>query len=146
MIEVYTDGSASPNPGAGGWGAVRVERGSSTGEMCGGADDTTNNRMELTAIVRGLSLLETWEEAVIHSDSNYAVGVLTGWAARWEKAGWQTSTGPVKNLDLVQEAVETLRRYQNVRISWIKGHAGHRWNEEADRLARLGRHLHRTTG
>jgi ribonuclease HI len=97
--------------------------------------ETTNNRMELTALVEGVALVPEGVECVVWSDSNLAVRTITEWAAGWERNGWRRKSGPVENLDLVQQAYRAFRRRPELTLRWIKGHAGHRWNEYADELA-----------
>lgn len=132
---IYTDGSCEPNPGPGGWGVVVVRDQSVVTTRHGHAPATTNNRMELQAIIEALSLVPPAARVTIHSDSNLAVQTLTAWAAGWERAGWKRKSGPIANLDLVQTAWQELRRRPGVRVQWIKAHVGHQWNELADQLA-----------
>jgi ribonuclease HI len=132
---VFTDGSATPNPGRGGWAAVYVVDGSVVAEASGAAPDTTNNRMELTALLRGIDLVPPGASAVLHSDSQLAVRTVNEWAPAWEARGWRRKTGPVENLDLVRGLVEALRARPELEVRWIRAHVGHRWNEYADRLA-----------
>ncbi|MEX1279635.1 MAG: ribonuclease H [Acidimicrobiia bacterium] len=139
---VFTDGSADPNPGAGGWGAVWVHDGEVVDERSGGEPDTTNNRMELRALIEGARMVPEGTPAVLWSDSNLAVQTVNEWAAGWERRGWKRKTGPVQNLDLVQEAYRLLQARPELEVRWIKGHAGHEWNEHADRLANEGRDRH----
>ena len=131
-ILLYTDGAASPNPGPGGYGIVlkcgRLEK-----EMSGGFAYTTNNRMELLAVIVGLETIK-WQDAVVevYSDSSYVVkAVNEGWLPRWEKKGWKK----VKNPDLWQRFLAVYRRYKKVKFHWLKGHAGHPENERCDALA-----------
>ena len=130
---VFTDGSASPNPGPGGWGAVYVLDDEIVAEAHGHEEHTTNNRMELTALLAALDLVPQGTTAVVYSDSNLAVRTINEWASGWEKRGWRRKTGEVENLDLVRAVYESWR--PELRLTWIKGHAGHRWNEYADELA-----------
>lgn len=132
---VFTDGSATPNPGPGGWGAVYVISGAIVGERCGAHPDTTNNRMELTALLESLALVPVGTPAVLHSDSQLAVRTVNEWAPAWEARGWRRARGPVENLDLVRALVEGLRGRPELEVRWIRAHVGHRWNEYADRLA-----------
>lgn len=132
---VFTDGSASPNPGPGGWGAVYVVGGEIRGEAHGHDPDTTNNRMELTALLAALELVPPGTPAVVYTDSNLAVRTITEWAAGWQQRGWRRRTGPVENLDLVQPLYEGYRARPELELRWIKAHAGNRWNEYADALA-----------
>jgi ribonuclease HI len=132
---VFTDGSANPNPGPGGWGAVYVVDGQIVAEANGAAPDTTNNRMELQALLAALDLVPDGTPATIYTDSNLAVKTLTEWAAGWKAKGWRRKTGPVENLDLVQPLYEALLERPELTVRWIKAHAGNRWNEYADSLA-----------
>ena len=135
MTGVFTDGGASPNPGPGGWGAVHVVAGDIVAERCGHDPDTTNNRMELTALIAALDLVPSGTEITVYSDSNLAVQTINEWAAGWEKRDWKRKTGPVENVDLVREAYYGFRRRPELRLEWIKAHAGFTWNEYADDLA-----------
>jgi ribonuclease HI len=132
---VFTDGSATPNPGPGGWGAVYVVAGEVIDQAHGSAEHTTNNRMELEAIRHGIELVPRGTPATVYSDSNLAVRTVVEWAAGWERRGWKRKTGPVENLDLVRPLYEALRERPELDVRWIKAHAGNRWNEYADRLA-----------
>lgn len=135
---VFTDGSATPNPGIGGWGAVYVIDDVIVAELNGGVPSTTNNRMELTALLRGIELVPVGHPVTLYSDSQLAVRTLTEWAPAWEARGWRRSRGPVENLDLVQPLFELMRARPELRVAWIRAHVGHRWNEYADRLAAAG--------
>lgn len=132
---VFTDGSATPNPGPGGWGAVYVVDGQVVAQASGSDPDTTNNRMELRALLEALQLVPAGTPATLYTDSNLAVRTVTEWASGWESRGWRRRTGPVENLDLVRPLFEALRERPEVAVHWIKAHAGIRWNEYADRLA-----------
>lgn len=132
---VFTDGSANPNPGPGGWGAVYVVDGEIRGQDHGHEPDTTNNRMELTAVLHGIDLVPVGTPAVVYSDSKLVVNTMTQWAEGWERRGWKRKTGPVENLDLVRPTFEKLRARPELRLEWIKAHAGSRWNEYADSLS-----------
>ena len=132
---VFTDGSCSGNPGPGGWGAVRVQDGQVVHERYGFEPETTNNRMELQAMITGLGFIEPGETVDVYTDSKLVVDTLTKWAAGWEKRGWRRSDGPVKNLDLVQTAYWLSQERPGVHIRWIRAHDGSRWNEYADALA-----------
>ena len=114
---VFTDGSCSGNPGPGGWGAVRVRDGEILDQRHGFEPGTTNNRMELTAMIAGLELLDPGEEVDVYSDSRLVVQTLTEWAAGWERRGWRRSTGPVKNLDLVRRAWALAQSRPRARIT-----------------------------
>jgi ribonuclease HI len=132
---LFTDGGCIPNPGPGGWGAVYVVDGEVVDEAHGHDPATTNNRMELTAIARGIELVPVGTPTTVWSDSNLAVRTLTEWASGWERRGWRRKAGPVENLDLVRPLYEALRERPELDVRWIKAHAGHRWNEYADALA-----------
>lgn len=132
---VFTDGSATPNPGPGGWGAVWVRDDEVLAEASGTDPDTTNNRMELTALIEGVRLVPEGTPETLWSDSNLAVRTINEWAAGWKARGWTRKRGPVENLDLVRELYELLRSRPELELKWIKAHVGHRWNEYADRLA-----------
>jgi ribonuclease HI len=132
---VFTDGSATPNPGPGGWAAVRVAGGVVVAEASGADPGTTNNRMELTALLRAIDLVPPGEPEVLYSDSQLAVRTVNEWAPAWEARGWRRARGPVENLDLVRPLVEALRARPELEVRWIRAHVGHRWNEYADRLA-----------
>ena len=132
---LFTDGSSSGNPGPGGWGAVYVSDGRVVVERHGSEPHTTNNRMELTAIIEGLSLLSPEDAVDVYSDSRLVVDTLTKWAAGWEARGWRRKGGEVKNLELVQRAYALAGARPRARIRWIRAHDGSRWNEYADALA-----------
>lgn len=132
---VFTDGSATPNPGRGGWAAVYVIGGAIVAEASGADPATTNNRMELTALLEGITLVPAGTPVVLHSDSQLAVRTVNEWAPMWEARGWKRSRGPVENLDLVRPLVERLRSRPELEVRWIRAHVGHRWNEYADELA-----------
>ena len=136
-VEIFTDGACSGNPGPGGWGAVLVWNGA-TRELKGGEPATTNNRMELMAAIAALEALKRSVPARIHTDSVYLKDGITRWILRWKANGWRTSDKkPVKNVDLWQRLDRALAGHQ-VAWHWVKGHAGHEGNEQADRLARDG--------
>ncbi len=132
---VFTDGSAVPNPGPGGWGAVYVVDNEIVGELHGHDPATTNNRMELLAIIEGIELVPKGTSQVIYSDSNLAVRTVNEWAPMWEARGWKRKSGPVENLDLVKTLMAKLRARPELEVRWIKAHVGFRWNEYADELA-----------
>lgn len=132
---VFTDGGASPNPGPGGWGAVYVVDGDIIAEDHGHDPETTNNRMELTAVARGIELVPEGTEVTIYSDSRLVVQTMNEWAAGWRRRGWKRRSGPVRNLDLVRPLFETLEGRPGLDLEWIEAHAGLRWNEYADALA-----------
>lgn len=134
-VEIYTDGACSGNPGPGGWGAVLVYGGHEK-ELCGGEAETTNNRMELTAVIEALSALREPCEVTLTSDSKYVVDALTlGWAEGWRARGWRKADkSPALNADLWARLLE-LTHIHRVTCVWVKGHAGHPYNERCDRLA-----------
>ena len=138
---VFTDGGSVPNPGPGGWGAVHVRNGSIVAEAHGHDPDTTNNRMELIALIEAADLVPDGESTTVYSDSRLAVQTITEWAAGWEKRGWKRKSGPVENLELVKKAYYAFRRRPELKLEWIAAHSGYKWNEYADALAsrwRLG--------
>lgn len=134
-VEIFTDGACSGNPGPGGWGAV-LRFGGREKELCGGDDDTTNNRMELTACIEALSALKEPCEVTLTTDSQYVVnGMTKGWAASWQKNGWiKSDKKPAQNPDLWEKLLE-LSKQHKLTFVWIKGHAGHPENERCDALA-----------
>ncbi len=132
---VFTDGSCDPNPGPGGWGFVWVEEGSIVAEAHGHESDTTNNRMELTALIEAYRALPEDGLFEIYSDSQLCVKTINEWAAGWEKRGWKRKGGAIKNLDLVKALYALALAKPGVTLAWIKAHDGSRWNEYADALA-----------
>ncbi len=134
-VELFTDGACSGNPGAGGWGAI-LRFGSAEKELSGGEKETTNNRMELTAVIMGLSALKEPCEVTLVTDSKYvADGITKGWAESWQKNGWRKADKkPALNPDLWEKLLELIKIHK-VKINWVKGHAGHPENERCDRLA-----------
>ncbi len=136
IIEVFTDGACSGNPGPGGWGVILRYRGTEK-ELSGGAPETTNNRMELTAVIEALKALKRECDVVLHTDSRYVMDGVQQWLPNWKQNGWRTSNkkSPVKNVDLWQE-LDSLLQKHNIRWIWVKGHNGHEENERVDKLAR----------
>ena len=134
-VEIYTDGACSGNPGAGGWGAI-LKCGSVEKELSGGEKDTTNNRMELSAVINALQALNRPCEVTLTTDSRYVVdGIEQGWAKKWQENGWiKADRKPAANPDLWEELL-TLLKVHSVTFKWIKGHAGHPYNERCDALA-----------
>lgn len=132
---VFTDGSSVPNPGPGGWGFVWVEKGEVREERHGSDKATTNNRMELQALIEAYRVLPEDARVTVHTDSRLCVDTITKWAPNWEKKGWTKKGGPIKNLELVQELLELYRAHPGARLEWIAAHSGYRWNEYADSLA-----------
>jgi ribonuclease HI len=132
---VFTDGSCEGNPGPGGWGYVWVEKGRIRAEQYGSARATTNNRMELTALIAAYQALPEDAAITVFSDSQLCVNTINQWAVNWEKRGWRRKGGPIANLELVQRLYALAGSHRNVELRWIKAHAGSRWNEYADSLA-----------
>ena len=136
-LDLYTDGACSGNPGPGGWG-VLIRRGAEEETHCGGAAQTTNNRMELQAAIEAMKAVAEGGAATVHTDSVYVRDGITRWIARWKAGGWLTAARkPVKNRDLWQE-LEALQGARRIDWRWVKGHAGDPGNERADDLARQG--------
>ena len=136
---IFTDGSAVPNPGPGGWGAVYVVDDEVVAEAYGYGGETTNNRMELMGLIKAVDLVPVGTEVTVYSDSNLAVRTINEWAQGWERRGWKRKTGPVENLDLVKQAYTAFRERPELSLKWIRAHVGFRWNEYADELANRGR-------
>jgi ribonuclease HI len=137
VIEVYTDGACRGNPGPGGWGALLREGGRER-ELHGGEPATTNNRMELTAVIRALQALAPGARVRVTTDSQYVQKGISEWIHAWKRRGWRTADRkPVKNVDLWMQLDEAARAHQ-VEWHWVKGHAGHPENERADALANRG--------
>jgi ribonuclease HI len=132
---VFTDGAADPNPGPGGWGAVYVVGNRIVSEKFGHDAHTTNNRMELTALLAGIELVPSGTAAVVFSDSELCVKTFNEWAHGWQRRGWKRKAGPIKNLDLVQQVYAQLTQRPELQLRWIAAHSGYRWNEYADALA-----------
>ena len=136
-VEIFTDGACRGNPGPGGWGALLRFRGRER-ELYGGERETTNNRMELTAVIRALEALTRPSPVRVTTDSQYVKRGITEWIANWKRNGWKTAARkPVKNDDLWRR-LDELAAVHDVRWHWVKGHAGHAGNERADRLANRG--------
>ena len=137
IVIIYTDGACSGNPGPGGWGALLQYKGK-TKEICGGAAETTNNRMELTAAIEAVNSLKRGSVIELHTDSTYVKDGITKWMVNWKKNGWKTAAKkPVKNQDLWQALDDAIASHQ-IRWKWVKGHAGDPGNEKADELANAG--------
>jgi len=140
-VHIWTDGACKGNPGAGGWGAllrITVAERSHEKTLYGGAAHTTNNRMELLAVIRALEALTRPARVVIHTDSQYVQKGMTEWLANWKRRGWVTAAKqPVKNADLWQQ-LDALVADHQVTWRWVRGHAGDPGNERADALANLG--------
>jgi ribonuclease HI len=136
-IEIYTDGACRGNPGPGGWGAVLVA-GTHRKTLYGGARETTNNRMELTAAIEALNALKGRQRVTLYTDSRYLMDGISQWLPGWKRRGWKTAARqPVKNQDLWQELDEAASRH-DVAWKWVRGHSGHAGNDEADALANRG--------
>ena len=135
-IEIFTDGACSGNPGAGGWGAI-LRYGTIEKELSGGDNDTTNNRMELTAVIEALKALKKECEITIYTDSRYVMDGVQQWLPNWKRNDWRTTNkkSPVKNIDLWQE-LDSLLGQHKINWRWVKGHNGHPENERVDKLAR----------
>lgn len=134
QVDIFTDGACKGNPGPGGWG-VLLRMGRHEKEMAGGEPQTTNNRMEMTAVIRALNALIEPCEVTVHTDSRYVIDGMTRWIAGWKKRGWvNASKQPVKNADLWHDLIEAAARHK-VHWEWVRGHSGHVENERVDRLA-----------
>ena len=137
VVEIFTDGACKGNPGRGGWGAL-LRYGDRERELCGGERTTTNNRMELLAVIRALEALKRRCRVKLHTDSKYVMQGITTWIHGWKRNGWKTADKkPVKNDDLWRQLDELVRGH-DVEWTWVKGHAGHDGNERADALANKG--------
>ena len=137
VVEIFTDGACKGNPGPGGWGAL-LRFGETEKELCGGERATTNNRMELLAVIRALESLNRRCVVKVHTDSQYVQKGISEWIIGWKKRGWKTADKkPVKNEDLWRE-LDQLASQHDVEWLWVKGHAGHEGNERADQLANKG--------
>lgn len=136
MIEIFTDGACSGNPGSGGWGAI-LRCGNTEKELSGGAADTTNNRMELTAVIEALKALKRECEITLYTDSRYVMDGVNEWLPNWKRNDWRTTNkkSAVKNIDLWQE-LDRLLPLHKIKWVWVKGHNGHPENERVDKLAR----------
>ena len=141
-VEIYTDGACSGNPGPGGWGAVLLY-GAHKLELSGGEKETTNNRMELTAVIEALRRLKEPCSVELYSDSKYVIDALDkGWVYGWKKKGWiKSDKKPALNVDLWEQLLPLLEIH-DVTFNWVKGHAGHPENERCDRLAVEQRDIH----
>lgn len=137
QVEIFTDGACRGNPGPGGWGAL-LRSGNVEKTLHGGQHETTNNQMELTAVIKGLEALKKPCQVTVTSDSKYVLSGITEWMPNWKRRGWKTaSKKPVQNKELWQELDELVKKHE-VQWNWVKGHSGHRENEIADQLANQG--------
>jgi ribonuclease HI len=137
VVRIYTDGACKGNPGPGGWGAL-LRWGAHERELFGGERETTNNRMELTAVIRALEALKRRSRVEVYTDSEYVKNGITEWLPAWKRRGWKTADRkPVKNVDLWQ-VLDALAAKHDVHWHWVRGHAGHAENERADALANRG--------
>lgn len=137
MIQIFTDGACRGNPGPGGWGAL-LRAGSHEKELWGGEAHTTNNRMEMTAVIQSLKALKSPSQVVLTTDSQYVRKGITEWIEGWKRKNWQTAARkPVKNVDLWQE-MDALAALHSIDWRWVKGHSGHAENERVDDLANRG--------
>ena len=136
IVHIFTDGACKGNPGTGGWGAI-LKYGNSVKEIKGFSLDTTNNIMELTAVIEALKSLTRPCDVIITTDSNYVKDGITEWIHQWKKKGWKTAgKKPVKNKELWQELEEETHRHK-IEWKWVRGHSGHPENERADELANI---------
>lgn len=137
IIKIYTDGACRGNPGPGGWGALILKDNEEI-KLNGGQNDTTNNQMELTAVIKALDFFSESTEIEIFTDSKYVMDGITEYIKKWKVNGWKTaSKKPVKNTDLWKQ-LDDLSAQHSIRWNWVKGHSGHRENDIADELANLG--------
>lgn len=137
VVEIFTDGACKGNPGPGGWGAL-LRFGDKEKELCGGERATTNNRMELLAVIRALESLNRRCVVKLYTDSQYVLKGISEWIINWKKRGWKTADKkPVKNEDLWR-TLDALAAQHDIKWIWVKGHAGHEGNERADQLANKG--------
>ena len=137
-VELFTDGACRGNPGPGGWGAL-LRYDQTEKELFGGTPDTTNNRMELTAVIEGLNAITRPCDVVVTTDSEYVRRGIMEWLEKWQANGWRTAAKkPVKNVDLWQALSQAAGRHSEIEWRWVKGHSGHRENEIADQLANKG--------
>ena len=136
IINVYTDGACSGNPGIGGWGAVIIINSNEPLNLNGGMMHTTNNQMELTATINALKYFKSQVTLTLWTDSKYVKDGIESWIFKWKKNGWKTSTKkPVKNKELWIELDKQIKKH-NINFKWLKGHDGHKYNEVADSLAK----------
>ncbi len=134
LIEIYTDGACSGNPGPGGWGAVLLYK-EHKKEISGSKKDTTNNQMELKAVIEALKALKKTSKVIIYTDSTYVKDGITKWIFNWKKNGWKSANKkPIKNIEFWQELDKESAKHE-IEWKWVKGHSGNKYNEIADQLA-----------
>lgn len=134
IVEIYTDGACSGNPGNGGWGAVLLYKAHKK-EISGAKDNTTNNQMELKAVIESLKILKRTSKIIIYTDSIYVKDGITKWIFNWKRNGWKgANKNPIKNMELWQELSDLVINHE-IEWRWIKGHSGNKYNEIADQLA-----------
>ena len=139
-ITIYTDGACEPNPGPGGWAALLIS-GQHEKELCGAEGETTNNRMELTAAVKALGALKSTSRVDFYTDSEYLRRGISEWLPDWRRRGWKRKGGALKNIDLWQ-ALEASLKEHSITWHWVRGHAGDRFNQRVDSLARKAMRNH----
>ncbi|MCL4125778.1 UNVERIFIED_CONTAM: hypothetical protein GTU68_019366 [Idotea baltica] len=134
---IFTDGGASPNPGPGGWGFVYVDNNEFINCKSGSDKETTNNRMELSALINAVKFIgeNKIEDLTIYSDSQLCINTINQWAKGWEKNNWKRKTGPIKNLELVKELYYSFHELKNIKLQWVPAHSGWLWNEFVDSIA-----------
>ena len=136
LTTIYTDGACSGNPGIGGWGAIIISPNNKSTNLCGGSYNTTNNQMELTAVIKALQYFKESMNILIFTDSKYVMNGIKIWIINWKKNGWKTSSKkPVKNKELWEKLDNEITKH-SIEWEWVKGHAGNKYNEKADFLAR----------
>ena len=134
QVDIFTDGACKGNPGPGGWGCL-LRMGKHEKELSGSAPDTTNNRMEMTAVIKALNTLIEPCSVTVHTDSRYVIDGMTKWIEGWQRKGWiNASRQPVRNSDLWHDLIEAAQRHQ-IEWQWVRGHSGHEENDRVDRLA-----------
>jgi ribonuclease HI len=129
-VKIYTDGACEPNPGYGGWGVVIIYPNGSKKELFGNRSHTTNNRMELLAVIKGLQYVEKEDKIIIYSDSQYIVNGINSWLDTWKRKGKR-----MKNMDLWDELYELKKKFKYIEAKWVRGHTGDCYNERADQLS-----------
>jgi ribonuclease HI len=132
---IFTDGSCIGNPGPGGWGSVYVQDDKIIDQVFGNSGDTTNNQMELTALLAGIELTDENSKVSIYTDSQLLVNIFNKWASNWEAMGWKRKAGPIKNLELIKKIYVLFQARNDIDILWIPAHSGYKWNEYADSLS-----------